>query len=116
MVDYLKTRDETDQAATGAYQRFAIDAKSTAIGALCTLPAQRGYTEEIEHWAWCVRNRDPENQPRCTPQIALADATIALTTNMAIRQGTRIEFKKEWFDIQSDETPEGVKPNLGQYS
>ncbi len=26
---------------------------------------------------------------------------------MAARQGARIEFKKEWFDIDSDETPEG---------
>ena len=36
----------------------------------------------------------------------MGDAVIALTTNMAARQGKRIEFKKEWFDIQSDETPE----------
>ena len=41
-------------------------------------------------------------------QGGLADAVISLTTNIAIRnpEYSRIEFKKEWFDIDSDETPE----------
>jgi len=94
----------------------AGDAESAAVGALGTLPAERGYTEELEHWAWCARNRDVDNLPRCTPQVALGDAVIALTTNMAARQGARIEFKKEWFDIQSDETPEGGKPDVNRYN
>jgi predicted dehydrogenase len=94
----------------------AGDVESAAIGALGTLPAERGYTEELEHWAWCVRNRDSDNPPHCTPQVALGDAVIALTTNMAARQGARIEFKKEWFDIDSDETPEGEKPDVSRYS
>ena len=33
-------------------------------------PVSRGYTEEIEHWAWCIRNPDPENVPRCASSIA----------------------------------------------
>ena len=93
----------------------AGDVESAAIGALGTLPTERGYTEELEHWAWCIRNRSPENLPRCTPPVALGDAVIALTTNMAARQGARIDFKKEWFDIDSDETPEAVKPDLSRY-
>ena len=48
--------------------------------------------------------------------MALGDAVIALTTNIAIRENRRIEFKKEWFDIDSDETPEGVKPDLSRYT
>jgi predicted dehydrogenase len=92
----------------------AGDAESAAIGALGTLPANRGYVEELEHWAWCVRNRDPQNQPRSTPDVALADAAIVHTANMAVRKGERIEFKKEWFDVDSDETPEGVKPDLSK--
>ena len=91
------------------------DPESAAIGTLGDLPAERGYTEELEHWAWCIRNRAPENQPRCHPKVALGDAVIALTTNMAARQGARIEFKKEWFDVHSDETPEGVKPDVTRY-
>ena len=72
----------------------------------------RGYAEELEHWAWCIRNPSPFNQPRCHPRVALGDAVIALTTNIAGRQGKRIEFRKEWFDPDSDETPEGIKPSV----
>jgi hypothetical protein len=81
-----------------------------------TGPVSRGYTEEMEHWAWCLRNPAAENRPKCHPKVAMADAIIALTTNMAIKQKTRIEFKPEWFEIDSDETPEGVKPDLSRYS
>jgi predicted dehydrogenase len=78
-------------------------------------PPSRGYTEEMEHWAWCIRNPDPRNQPRCHPKVALGDAVIALVTNLAMRDGRRIEFQKEWFEIDRDETPEEVKPDLARY-
>ena len=80
-------------------------------------PPSRGYTEEMEHWAWCIRNPSPENQPRCKPEVAIADAVIALVSNIALSNPAtqaRIEFKPEWFDIASDETPEGVKPDTGR--
>ena len=77
-----------------------------------TGPVSRGYREEIEHWAWCIKNPDPKHRPRCKPEVALGDAVIALTSNLAIKKGERIEFKPEWFDIDSDETPEGVKPSV----
>jgi predicted dehydrogenase len=73
-------------------------------------PVSRGYREEIEHWAWCIKNPDPEHRPRCTPQVALGDAVIALTSNLAIKKGERIEFKPEWFNIDRSETPEGNPP------
>lgn len=79
-------------------------------------PVSRGYTEEMEHWAWCIRNPDPKNQPRCHPQVALGDAVIALATNIAMREQRRIEFNKDWFEIESDETPERVKPDLARYA
>ncbi len=62
--------------------------------------------------------RSPENQPQCQPKVALGDAVIALTTNIAIATGrkSRIEFKHEWFDIDSDETPEGIKPDISRYT
>ncbi|MFZ5831410.1 MAG: Gfo/Idh/MocA family protein [Planctomycetota bacterium] len=91
------------------------DVESAAIGQLATLPAERGYAEELEHFAWCIRNPDPENQPRCTAKVALGDAVIALTTNMAARKGARIDFKHEWFEIDSEETPEGDKPDISRY-
>lgn len=79
----------------------------------------RGYTEEIEHFAWCIRNNpnasNPDIHPRCTPKVAMGDACIALVTNMAAAQSNRIEFKETWFDPESDDTPEGVKPDLNRY-
>jgi predicted dehydrogenase len=80
-------------------------------------PPSRGYQEEMEHWAWCIRNPAPENQPRCKPEVAIADAVIALVSNIALANPAtqaRIEFKPEWFDIASDETPEGVKPDIAR--
>lgn len=75
-------------------------------------PVSRGYTEELEHWAWCIRNPDPKNQPRCTPVVAMGDAIIALTTNVAINKSIAgepgyIKFQEEWFDVKSDNTPDG---------
>jgi len=75
----------------------------------------RGYAEELEHWAWCIRNPAPENRPRCYPKVALGDAVIALVANKAARESKRIEFKEEWFDPDRDETPEGVKPDVTRY-
>ncbi|MCC6494420.1 MAG: Gfo/Idh/MocA family oxidoreductase [Pirellulales bacterium] len=66
----------------------------------------RGYREEIEHWAWCIRNPTPEHQPKCGPKVAMADAIIALASNIAMKQGKRIEFRHEWFDLDKDDTPE----------
>ena len=90
---------------------FEVGRRTAAVGKAATSgDISRGYTEEIEHWAWCIRNPSPENQPRCHPKVALADAVIALTSNIAMEKRTNIQFKREWFDIASDETPEGVKP------
>ena len=86
-------------------------------GGAAAAPPSRGYTEEMEHWAWCIRNPAPENQPRCKPEVAIADAVIALVSNLALANPAtqaRIEFKPEWFDIASDETPEGVKPDTNR--
>ncbi|HYO26534.1 MAG TPA: Gfo/Idh/MocA family oxidoreductase [Lacipirellulaceae bacterium] len=66
----------------------------------------RGYKEEIEHWAWCIRNPDPKHQPRCTPTVAMADAIIALTSNIAMKQNKRVEFNPKWFKMEDDATPE----------
>src|SRR5690606_5359940 len=64
----------------------------------------RGYREELEHFAFCIRN--PGHRVRCDGKVGLADAVMALTTNLALRSGRRIEFKPEWFDPSSDSTPE----------
>jgi predicted dehydrogenase len=93
----------------------AMDTYETGGGAAVAQAAtggnvSRGYREEIEHWAWCIRNPDSGNKPRCTPEVALGDAVIALTSNIAIAEGKRIEFQPEWFDIARSETPDGSTP------
>ena len=100
---------DTTESGGGGY--------AAGAGGAASAPPSRGYTEEMEHWAWCIRNPSPENQPRCKPEVAIADAVIALVSNIALANPAtqaRIEFKPEWFDIASDETPEGVKPDVKQ--
>ncbi len=113
---FKKSDTATKISITNAKGGAAMDTYETGGGqaavAEAALPkdVSRGYKEEIEHWAWCIRNPDPANQPKCPPKVALADAVIALTSNIAMKQNQRIDFKPEWFDIDSDETPEGQKP------
>ena len=89
--------------------------QAMAMGILGTLPADRGYAEELEHFAWCIRNPAPENKPRCDGEKAMGDAIIALVTNMAARKGARIDFEEKWFDPHSPATPEGDKPDVSRY-
>jgi len=84
---------------------------SLAKAAADSGPVSRGYTEEIEHWAWCIRNNAPD-QPRCRAEVALGDAVIALACNVAMEnswngKGGYIQFKEEWYDINHDATPDG---------
>src|SRR5208337_1228713 len=88
---------------------------ASALGTLATVDPSLGYREELEHFAYCVRHGDASNyhddkdhQPRCRGEVALADAVIALTTNLAMRQNRRIEFDPAWFDPKSDKTPEAA--------
>lgn len=71
-------------------------------------PVSRGYKEELEHFAYCVRHRDPANKVRCDGRVALADAVMALTANRAIRLGTRIEFQDDWYDPSSTAVPDAA--------
>ena len=93
----------------------ASPGQEAAVAAAATARVSRGYREQIEHLAWCIRNPAPENQPRCGPEVALADAVMALVTNQAAHEERRIDFEKEWFEIDSDATPEGVSPDLSRY-
>jgi predicted dehydrogenase len=91
--------------------------QAAALGSLNTLDPSRGYREELEHFAYCVRHgnasdyhadaeTDTEHQPRCRGEVALADAVIALTSNIAMRQKRRIDFDPRWFDYRSNEVPD----------
>ena len=99
-----------DTQASGEMSAAAATSKAAQPGTV-----SRGYTEEMEHWAYLVRDhdaRDPEAQPRCRPEVAMGDGIIALTANVAINRSINgesgyVEFDERWFDIHSDETPDG---------
>lgn len=84
----------------------------------------RGYRQEMEHFAYCVRRWQEMKQPvsyektadgkmkyanilpRCHGEVAMADAIIALTANMAMDKGERIAFEPAWFDPEKPDVPE----------
>ena len=69
----------------------------------------RGYTEEMEHFAYCIRNfaSNPDEAPlRCPGKQGMKDAIMALTSNLAMKHKKRIVYKDAWFDPLSDAVPE----------
>jgi predicted dehydrogenase len=93
----------------------AAAAASKAIGG----PAvSKGYKEEMEDFAYCIRmwnqgNKADRRLPRCHGRVAMADAIIALTSNIAMRKHQRIEFQPEWFDAKTSAVPDAEhKPEL----
>ena len=100
------TLSETSQPAIVAAESDSSGSAGAGWAQAATVGnSSRGYREELEHLAWCIRNPSAENQPRCSPAAALATATYAQVANQAIRQRRRIEFQPEWFDLGSDEVP-----------
>lgn len=111
-----------DAAATEASSTWggpsATVSAGKASGPATGGPVSRGYREEMEDFAYCVRMWDEklgyekkdgayvQRLPRCHGEVAMADAIIALTANLAMKNRTRIEFKPEWFDADSDAAPE----------
>ena len=102
-------------ASTGASEQKAVETGATAIG---KAPLSRGYREEMEDFAYCVRmwnqgDKKDRRLPRCHGRVAMADAIIALTSNQAMHKKERIEFKHEWFDAASAEVPDpDMKPEI----
>jgi predicted dehydrogenase len=88
-------------------------AQSVGANSLGANPPSRGYREEMEHLAYCIRMRDQGMssdrdalQPRCPGRAAMADAIVALTANQAMKHRARIEFRAEWFDPLTDAVPD----------
>ncbi len=97
-------------ASTSPTERQAAETGQASLGA--AVPS-RGYKEEMDHLALCIRmrnegmERDRERwQPRCHGRAAMADAIIALTANQAMKHRRRIEFLPSWFDPASNEVPD----------
>lgn len=88
-------------------------ARATGAASLGSGPPSRGYREEMEHFAWCIRQRDEgmerdreRSRPRCDGEKAMADAIVALTANRALRERRRIEFQRDWFDPNAEAVPD----------
>ncbi|HEX5272476.1 MAG TPA: Gfo/Idh/MocA family oxidoreductase, partial [Gemmataceae bacterium] len=121
----------TQTVTTAGGGKAAVDSSSTTGGTGPAVavpgtagggPVSRGYTEEMAHFAHCVRMfqkaekakdatameswRVGKNAPRCHGKLAMADAIMALTTNLAMKKRQRIEFKASWFDPESADVPD----------
>jgi predicted dehydrogenase len=123
-------RSATMTVSTGGAGKPAVDSTSTTgpaepakaqeRGAAAIGPPSRGYREEMEHFAYCIRAWEDGNGsstekplPRCHGKVAMADAIVALTSNLAMKRRQRIEFKPEWFDATSAEVPDPeMKPEV----
>jgi predicted dehydrogenase len=105
----------------------SVASKSEAGPAGTGGPVSRGYREEMEDFAFCVRLWDGEKGyekdkagnyvqrlPRCHGEVAMADAILALSANLAMKTRKRISFEdhKKWFDsAEMNEVPDGdAKP------
>lgn len=117
-ITWAEERVNRPVANTGSTRAWAVGVETPD-----TLTS-RGYREQQEHMAWLIRhekdikwpnkeNPHPENNPetaqlvpRCHGRVALADAVVALTANLAMRKSKRIEFKEAWFDPYDKSVPE----------
>lgn len=134
--------DKTRVAGTAGNLDVVIsedgDQLSSAIGyqGVYATDVSRGYCEELEHWAYCIRQNPNAEEiydteimqqllqafgekafgdqkgatplllTRCRGEIAIADAIIALVTNISANLNKTVEFRESWFDFDSDDTPE----------
>lgn len=67
----------------------------------------RGYKEELAAFAYAIRN--PDYKVRCDGRVALADAVMALASNVAMQEKTKLKFDDAWYDPNSDAVPD-AKP------
>jgi predicted dehydrogenase len=92
----------------------------TSVGPGDKAPS-RGYREEMEDFAYCVRQWDPkqgyekdrdgkykQRLTRCHGEVAMVDAIVALTANYAMHEHKRVEFQDAWFDADK---PDDVPPS-----
>ncbi|MFV0445392.1 MAG: Gfo/Idh/MocA family protein [Planctomycetaceae bacterium] len=113
-------------AVLQAYETSSGPKKADTAGEDWATGVSRGYTEEMEHFCWAIRNFEGNYYPngqeipfkdhglRCNGVVAMADAIMALTANRAMALKQRIEFKPDWFDPAKPDTPEHDFPLPGE--
>jgi hypothetical protein len=105
-ISWAEARVSRPAAASGSTKQWG-----GGVAVADTLTS-RGYREEQEHMAWLIRevgkpdpNR-PEMKPRCDGKVALADAVVALCSNLAMEKKKRIVMNPKWFDPADPANPE----------
>jgi predicted dehydrogenase len=92
-------------------------APGLAVETTLTGKISRGYTEEMEHFCHCIRTQNygspAEGGLRCNGTVAMGDAIMALTANLAMKYKKRIVFKPEWFDPNLPAVPESDPDIMG---
>lgn len=119
-------KDNAGKAAIDTSESLAPSSAAAVSASAVGEKVSRGYTEEMEHFCWAIRNLGPTYYPngkpvpkedkglRCPDVQGMADAIMALTSNLAMKYRQRIEFKPEWFDPDNPATPEeDVKKMFG---
>lgn len=107
--DTKKIDLKVEQAKKGEatmYSAASLGLPAEAAKQSASAAVSRGYKEELEHFAYAIRN--PGAKVRCDGRVALGDAVMALTSNQAMRMNQRIEFKEAWYDPSSPEVPDAV--------
>lgn len=81
-------------------------------------PVSRGYKEEMADFAHCIRmwkddvgykkdgDKYIQRLPRCHGEVAMADAILALTANLAMARRQKIDFDLDWFKADSEKCPD----------
>ena len=112
----------TDSSGSTGYEDPAAD-RADGQKVIGPGPVSRGYREEMEDFAYCIRMHsqakgdakarelwregppgapgEPRG-PRCHGLVAMADAIVALTSNIAMATSKRIPFEDKWFKLSED--------------
>lgn len=87
------------------------DEEAAALGQLALAGADAGLAAALEHWAACCKPASGEksDKPRCDARAGLYTTVLTVAATKAVRKGTRVAFKDEWFDAKSDETPDSIE-------
>ncbi len=111
----IRLRERKDAAGMPALELLKdaqFDEGSQALGELALAGADAGFAAALEHWAACCKPAagDKEgNKPRCDARAGLYTTVLTVAATKAVRNGARVDFKDEWFEPKSDETPDSIE-------
>ncbi len=118
-VDTVGNKPALEAAGSSPPAAAAVPVSGVAGTAGPVIPVSRGYKEEMADFAHCVRlwknetgyQKDGDGKyvqrlPRCHGEVAMADAILALTANLAMARRQKIDFDLDWFKSDSEKCPD----------